>query len=376
MLPLPDYNESIVSLSNSLRLHYGLQTYHDSLPVLDKALEERTYNHVILLVLDGLGQAQLEDSLPPGAFLRRHWRRNISSVFPPTTVAAISAIETGMTPAETGWLGWCQWFGELGAVADMFSGRDSQREDEYFHEPNPGLTYLPKTSTWDEIAQTGRARVHRMKNYGVERYGSLRAMVRELLRIGKKPGRQFTYCYNNEPDSTLHFQGNGRKSRRKVRQLNRACARLARNMRDALLIVTADHGHADITRYMDISEHPALLGILRCGVDMESRAMGCRVKPGREADFIREARAAFGMDTEILSREDMLRLKIFGNLDDEKEYPRLLARMPDFLLLPPPGTLICRRPGQRDFKSNHAGSDPREMAVPVVIAASPVPPGR
>ncbi|MDR2686217.1 MAG: alkaline phosphatase family protein, partial [Oscillospiraceae bacterium] len=312
MLPNPNYSESIVSLSNSLRRHYGCETYHDILPVLDGALARRTYKHVILLVLDGLGQAQLEDSLPPNAFLRKAWVKRISSVFPPTTVAAISSIETGMTPAETGWLGWCQWFEELGAVVDMFSGRDSQREDEYFHKPNPGPAYLPKNALWEDITQGGQARGHCLMNFGPGHYKNPRDMVRRLLNTGRADGRQFTYCYCHEPDYTLHDHGASHKSRRKVRQLNRACARLARSMRDTLLVVTADHGHMDTTRYMAVSEHPALLDTLRCGVDIESRAQGYRVKPGREADFLREARAAFGEDTpsaegvEILSREDML----------------------------------------------------------------------
>jgi len=370
MLPTPNYGESIVSLSNSLRLHYGLQTYHDTLPALDEALEKRAYKNVILLVLDGLGQAQLEESLPPGAFLRRHWRQSVSSVFPSTTVAAISSIETGLTPAETGWLGWCQWFEELEAVIDMFSGRDSLSEPEFFHRPNPGLTLLPKAFLWDGVTKAGRARGHCLMSFGTGGYKSPRDMTRKLLRIGRMPGRQFMYCYSGEPDTVLHMHGSGPKSRRKIRQLNRACARLARKMRDTLLIVTADHGHIDITKYMDVNEHPALLDTLRCGVDMESRALGCRVKPGREADFVCAARAAFGEGTEALSREDMLRLKIFGNLDGEKEYPRLLERMPDFLLLPPPGALICRRAGQHDFKSAHAGLDPGEMEVPVVIVAN------
>jgi len=368
MLPNPNYAESIVSLSNSLRSHYGCETYHDTLPVLDEALAARAYKHVILLVLDGLGQAQLEDSLPPGAFLRTHWRRSISSVFPPTTVAAITAIETGMTPAETGWLGWCQWFEELGAVVDMFSGRDSQRKDEFFHRPNPGPAYMPKNALWDDITQAGKARGHCLMSHRGH-YRSSRGMTRKLLRIGRMPGRQFTYCYNNEPDTTLHLHGNERKAGRKIRQLDRACARLARKMRDTLLVVTADHGHIGIDTPMALEEHPALLDTLRCRVDIEVRAMGCRVKPGREADFIREARAAFGSDTEILSRDDMLRLKLFGNLDDEKEYPRLLERMPDYLLLPPPGAEILRK-GKQGFKSTHGGSDPREMEVPVVIAAN------
>ena len=365
MLPSPNYPESIVSLSNSLRRHYGCEAYHNTLPELDNALDEHTYKHVVLLMLDGLGQAQLGE-LPAKAFLRRHWQRSISSVFPPTTVAAISSIETGMTPAETGWLGWSQWFEELGRVADMFSGRDSLREDEYFHRPSPGPAYLPKNFIWEDVTGAGQAQGHCLMNFGPGHYKNPRDMTRRLLHIGQKPGRQFTYCYCHEPDYTLHDHGSSRKSRHKVRQLNRTCSKLAQKMRDTLLIVTADHGHIDISNYMTVDEHPALLDTLRCPVDIEMRAMGCRVKPGREDDFIIEARAAFGSDTEILSRDDMLRLKIFGNLDDKKSYPRLLERMPDFLLLPPPGAEI-HRSGREGFKSSHGGSDPREMEVPFVL---------
>jgi len=194
----------------------------------------------------------------------------------------------------------------------------------------------------------------------------MRASSRRLLEIGRAEGRQFTYCYNHEPDAVLHHHGASREARRVIRRLNRACARLARRTRDTLLIVTADHGRIDITHHIAaVSTHPALLDTLRCGTDIESRALGCRVKPGREANFVREARAAFGPDTAILSREDMLKSKIFGNLDDGKEYPRLLERMPDFLLLPPPGAEIG---GRSAFKSSHGGGDPREMEVPVVIA--------
>ena len=368
VLPNPNYDESIVSLSNSLRKHYGCEVHHKTLPALDEALAKNTYKNVILLVLDGMGQAQLEDALPAGAFLRRHWIRSISSVFPTTTVSAVTAIETGRTPAETGWLGWCQWFGELGHVVDMFSGKDSEnKEEEFFHKPNPGPAYLPVNMLWDDVTQAGRAKGHCLMSFGPGRYKSPKGMARRLLRTCRKAGRQFIYCYNGEPDTTLHHQGSGRESKRVIMQLDRACARLARKMRNTLLIVTADHGHAEITHHiMAVREYPALQDTLRCGTDIEARARGCRVKPGREADFTRAAREAFGPETEILSREDMLRSKIFGNLGDDKDYPRLLERMPDFLLLPPPGAEIG---GSKDFKSSHGGGDPKEMAVPLIIAS-------
>jgi len=364
----PDYGASIVSLSNSLRAHYGCATYHPGLPELDAALAAHAYKNVILLVLDGFGQDVLERCLPPESFLRTHWARPISSVLLSTTVAAISSIQTGQTPAETGWLGWCQWMEEAQCVVDMFTGQRTERKGE-FVRPNPAHQYLPKSSLWYEVTAAGWARGHCVQSFGKGRYRTAGHMLRKLLRICRKRGRQFVYCYSGEPDTTLHHQGESPEALAKMRKLDAACARLARRMKDTLLIVTADHGHAALTRHEAMDEHPALLDTLRCAVDLEGRCVGCRVKPGLEADFLREARAAFGEEVEILSREEAIRLRLFGN--EDSDCPRLRERMPDYLLLPPAGMTIwrwARRKGE--FLSTHGGAYPREMAVPLVLRSA------
>ena len=101
--------ESLLSLTASLLRHYGGETPHPSLPRLD-ALLEKGFRNVAVLLFDGMGESVLREWLPADAFLRRHEAGTLSSVFPPTTVAATTTLMTGLSPIEHGWLGWNLFF--------------------------------------------------------------------------------------------------------------------------------------------------------------------------------------------------------------------------------------------------------------------------
>ena len=101
----PDYNNSIVNLACSVIKHYGAENHHETLAIFDNYLE-KNYKNVVVMLLDGLGVDALENHLDKGSFLRRHFVSEISTVFPPTTTAATTSVESGLTPKEHGWLGW------------------------------------------------------------------------------------------------------------------------------------------------------------------------------------------------------------------------------------------------------------------------------
>ena len=46
-----DYNNSILSASNSILKHYGIQTYHKTHPFLDEKLKSNKKNGSIILML-------------------------------------------------------------------------------------------------------------------------------------------------------------------------------------------------------------------------------------------------------------------------------------------------------------------------------------
>jgi len=62
--------------------------------------------HIVLLLLDGMGDRLLQRYARTDGFFNRHRKGALSSVFPTTTSAAISALMTGHPPGQHGVLAW------------------------------------------------------------------------------------------------------------------------------------------------------------------------------------------------------------------------------------------------------------------------------
>ena len=69
-LVMPNYNHCILNTITSILKYYKVDTKHKSLKNLDKALEKR-YKNVILLILDGMGEHILNKISPEGYFKRK-----------------------------------------------------------------------------------------------------------------------------------------------------------------------------------------------------------------------------------------------------------------------------------------------------------------
>lgn len=102
---LIDYNNSLVNLTSSILMYFDAEYNHNTLKEVDEILKEK-YKNVVVLLLDGLGVDALRHHLPEDSFFRRNMIKEYSAVFPPTTTAAITTMECGLTPFEHGWLGW------------------------------------------------------------------------------------------------------------------------------------------------------------------------------------------------------------------------------------------------------------------------------
>ena len=66
--------------------------------------------HIIYVLLDGLGLNVVKKHLSKDDALRKYCLKGISSVFPPTTVAATNAVLSATPPIVNGHIGWVQYF--------------------------------------------------------------------------------------------------------------------------------------------------------------------------------------------------------------------------------------------------------------------------
>ena len=100
-----NYNETLTNLACSIRKYFDLDYKHKTLDYIDKILEERNPKNVVTILFDGMGSNIIDKILPADSFLIEHRIKPITTVFPATTVAATTTIQTGLNPVETGMLG-------------------------------------------------------------------------------------------------------------------------------------------------------------------------------------------------------------------------------------------------------------------------------
>jgi hypothetical protein len=110
---LPDYSGgSIVNLMQSIATACG-STRCDYPPLaLLSAAQLARARHIVLMVVDGLGQRTLSRHAAK-LHLQDHQLGSMTSVFPSTTASAITTFMTGLAPAQHGLTGWHMHLDEI-----------------------------------------------------------------------------------------------------------------------------------------------------------------------------------------------------------------------------------------------------------------------
>ena len=123
---LPNYKDgSIVNLMSSIELALGGKPKYKPLKILPPSELSRSKN-IVLLVIDGLGYEYLIKQKKDTVF-NKYKINKITSVFPATTVAAITTFFTGDAPQQHAMTGWFMYLKEIGAISEIlsFSHKDS-----------------------------------------------------------------------------------------------------------------------------------------------------------------------------------------------------------------------------------------------------------
>ena len=366
-MTVPDYTHSLLALAASILRYYGAPTPHPGLPALDRLLAARPYRNVAVLLFDGLGMNVLERHLPPDSFLRRHLAAPIRSVFPPTTTAATVSVETGLSPAEHGWLGWSLWFEEVGAAVSVFPNTLSGSNGVPAADYHVARRYLPYVNLLDQIrAATGGAVAAEYVSpfSAAHPVSSVPELCGTVRRLCEGEGRRYLYAYWNQPDYDIHDHGVGHpRITALVEALDRAVAALCAALTDTLVLVIADHGMTDV-EYVRLADHPALGACLARVPSLELRVASFTLRPGMEDQFVSAYRAVFPEHL-LLSRNEVL---ASGLLGPGKTHPRVPGFLGDYLgVATGPRTLeVTGRPPEELFRAAHAGLSEAELTVPLI----------
>lgn len=358
----PDYDNSILSLANSILKYFGVEHTHKTLTKLDSILDNG-YKNVVLMVFDAMGSKNIETVLPKESFLREHMIDEISSVYPPTTVAATTTIESGLAPVEHSWLGWTLHFKEVNDNVTVF--RNTNDNGDIVADYNVATTYIPYKSIISKINDTEKAKAYSISPFGTCKVNSIEELVNSVEKICNEEGRKYLYTYWPEPDHSMHGKGIFSEDAKEwMRIIDKKVSELSTKLKDTLIIVTADHGHIDGENVL-IKNHKKIVECLKHLPTIEPRAVNFHVKDDMKEKFEIEFKKEFGDSFILLSKEEVIDKKLFGI---GKEHPRFNEFLGDYLGLAKKKVSIFNNKDEYDEMIGvHAGITEWEMKVPFIV---------
>ena len=311
------HNENtLVSLSNSILKHFGVKTFHESIPEVDDAL--KGHKKVVAILFDGMGQNITRLHLKEKSYIRSHYVTTINSTFPPTTAAATTAFLTGKYPIETGWLGWTEYFKDYDRNIILFNSVDYNTEEKLAKANEQPIAdrYFPTKKIFSLIEENNQGvRAINLSRYPIDKNGPkylLKDGVSKLNKVLKGNDRCFVYFYWDSPDREMHEKGiDSGSTRYQVYKAQRFVKQVTKDNPDTLFILLADHGHINV-KFLDICEHQDLYSLLDKPMTLEKRAPSFFVKEGKEKEFEQLFNKYYGEHFELFTKQEAFDNNFFG----------------------------------------------------------------
>lgn len=382
-LPRPHYNGSnILNLMATIIKSRGGRTPHRALTGLPPAAL-RPYRKIVLLLLDGLGANQLHQFILRGEgrhFLALHPWQKLTTACPATTAAVVTTLATGASPTEHAILGWHLHLPDLGLVGTILpflTRTDTPLATKEFdlHKYLALPSHLSTIRGRRVLISQGNiptSRTSLAQPWWTERqsYQTLPGLLRKLRAFAKAPGRAYAYAYWPHYDSLCHqFGPEGREPALHLRELDAFLARAQRALRgtDTLLLVTADHGHMQTRKLVDLSAIPGFYDTLSILPSGDARMVQCFVRPAKVKEFLRLVRSPpLQNATACATQAAVLRAGLLG---PGKPHPALRQRLGDYILFAAPGHALAYPPALSPEKppkfGNHGGLSADELVVPL-----------
>ena len=360
-----DYKNSIISISNSILKYFDLKPYHDILKELDKILEEKKYQNIVLLLCDGMGSINLKNNLEKNTFLRKNHLKDITSVFPPTTTAATTSILSGKTPSEHNWYGWDMYFKDTNETISLFLNK--RKED--MEKPKLDVLnrkYMQYESIIDLINKKTSYKSYYLSPFSKENTCyNLNDVCSNIIKLSNQDGKKFIYAYIENPDKLMHKYGlKSEFVKDEFNYINEKIEELANKIENTLIIVTADHGLID-TKYINLKKDiPDIFNMLERTTSIEARACGIKLKDNISHEEFEKLFNMYLKDNfTLLTTKEVLDLKLFGN----KKSKYLIDTIGDYLIVATGIYSINYDDNSPIFKANHAGFTNDELLVPLII---------
>lgn len=331
---------------------------------------------LVLIVVDGLGYANLRAAGGHARTLSGLPTRRIETVIPSTTGAALTTLTTGRLPGEHGLIGYRIRHPELGLVTTLkgwdgiVDRRAWQRSTPLFAQAaeigaRPVAIGRPAHATGGltEAILTGA------EYHGGQTIPERFSIASRLLRGGEPA---LVYLYVDELDRAAHRDG--WRSDSWVRRLEELDAALADFLRtlpaDVGVALTADHGMIDVPperRLLLDTESRGFGGVAEVGGEPRMRSLYLEPDADTSGVAARVAQA-LGKTAWVGTREDAIAANWFGPVA-----PGVSERLGEVLVLARGEhafTLATDSPEALAMVGQHGGLSDQERGVPLALAGA------
>ena len=364
MIVKNNYNECLTNLACSIRKYFGLEYKHKTLDYIDKLLEEKKPENVIMILFDGMGSRILDRTLNKDSFFLKHKIKEITIVFPATTTAATTSIRTGLNPIEHGWLGWNVYIKPIDKTITLFKnclkGQAETTCEEFLKIKNKLVT---KTIV-DEINEKGSHYARELFPFGDNYYSDLDDMLATIEKETKKEGKKYIYAYDTEPDFSMHdFCADSDIVKEKILLRNNKVEELCSKISNSVVIIVADHGHTKVD-HIYLNDYPEILNMLERTTSIEQRAVSFKIKEEYLNVFETKFNELFGNFFTLYDEKDIIDSKLFG---DGKPNELFNDAIGDYIAIAENSNKCLITDGDDVLASHHAGYTDDEIYVPLIV---------
>ncbi|MBI4448285.1 alkaline phosphatase family protein [Candidatus Woesearchaeota archaeon] len=382
---LPDYyGGSIVNLMSSIAQSFGAKTGYKPLKILPPN-KIRDARNVVLLIIDGLGYDYLRKK-GKGSVMQEHLIGEMTSVFPPTTAAAVTTFLTGVAPQQHALTGWFMHLKEVGVVSAILPFRPRFGgfpltaygipintifgQKSFFSKINAQKFFInPKEIAYSDFSKTisGNAKILPYTNLG-----SFFRQVRRAINSSKR--KKFINAYWPGLDGLSHTYGvEHKKCEKHFKEIDKKLRRFIKTIKgtNTLLIVTADHGltNTPIGRLLRLEDHPKMQECLTLPLCGEARTAYCYVHPEKKQQFENYVNKNLSKYCYLFRSQDLISKNYFGLF---KPNPKLFDRIGDYALLFKKDyalidSINAHEKNKKPNIGHHGGISREEMIVPLII---------
>jgi hypothetical protein len=389
---LPDYDGlSITHIPDVVRAALGLSAETGLL--VETVAPPRT-DRVLLIILDGFGynrMTQLAADHPDLEIQRladSGTLHRLTTVFPSTTVAALTTYSTGRSPLEHGMIGYRLYLRELSAITNMIKLSIAEGNgDSPFRAALDLNALLPEPTVYERLHEEGVTTHTLLPQYitgsGLSRLlyrgstyihptvnlSDMLTLARQILQAATT--KTLVTLYWPGLDSVAHTRGPESEAYvAEVRAIDDAVRReLVGRVDNTLLLLSSDHGFTSMqaSDYVPMSSIQGLEESALLRPVGEPRASYLYMRDGAKDRLAWTTPSMLPGGLLLLDAEDALRLKLLGT---GTPHPEVRNRLGDYVLVSTgPAGLYQPYPDAPYLRGMHGGLTEDEMYVPLLVSA-------